>query len=330
MRKILWAVLLSELIACSASILLRGNPSLQQGDRLSGVNQGLLGWNFLGITLSVTLPFLAALYVSKRSAPRTTLLIAILGSTMWMLVLTASRGGFLGIVFSIILTWWFILRGSSRGRRVAVLLPLCLLIVLAKAPKVFWSRLQTTWSGSTSKMDFDAASAEDVASAEESTRGREMLLENSLKYTAQFPVFGIGIGGFPVYNGQKFHRPDAWLGTHNTFTQLSSEAGIPALVLFLWLFFTALARMKKIDIELAGDEKSTELRLLAKATRISLLAFAFNGFLAHIAYEYLFYYIAGIAVALWTISRRRMRAPESTSVLSLSSPSTISPQLSLR
>jgi O-antigen ligase len=326
-RKILWAVLLSELIASSASILLQGNPSLEQGDRLSGVNQGLLGWNFLGITLSVTLPFFAALYISKRSAPRTALLIAILGSTMWMLVLTASRGGFLGIIFSIILTWWFILRGSSRGRRVAVLLLLCLPIVLAKAPKVFWSRLQTTWNGSASRIDLDAASAEDVASAEESTRGREILLENSLKYTAQFPVFGVGIGGFPIYNGKTIHRSNAWLGTHNTFTQLSSEAGIPALAIFLWLLFTALARMKKINIELAADEESAELRLLATATRVSMWAFAFSGFFAHIAYEYLFYYIAGIAAGLWTISRRRIRAPESISGLSLSGPSRILPEL---
>jgi O-antigen ligase len=312
-RKILWAVALSELMASLASILLQGKPALDQGDRLSGVNQGLLGWNFLGITLSVTLPFLAALYVSKRSAPKTILLIATLGSTMWMLILTASRGGFLGILLSIVLTWCFVLRGSSRGRVLTALILIGLIVVLGKAPEVFWSRLETTLSNSASA-DSSASWAEngndsgatksDVESAEQSTKGRERLLENSVKYTARFPVFGLGIGGFPTYNGEAVHRADAWLGTHNTFTQISSECGIPALVLFLCLLFMILGRMKKLSAQFADDVKRVELRLLARATFVSTLMFAFQGFFAHIAYGYLFYFIAGIAAGLCAIARR--------------------------
>jgi O-antigen ligase len=133
------------------------------------------------------------------------------------------------------------------------------------------------------------------------------LLENSLKYTAEYPVFGVGIGNFSVYNGHQIHRPDAWLGTHNTFTQLSSEAGIPALALFVWLFWTTLSRMRKIDVELPRNEKSIELRSLANAARASILTAIFAGFFAHIAYTYLYYYLFGVAAGLWAISRRRIR-----------------------
>jgi O-antigen ligase len=319
-RKMLWIVLLSELIASSASILLQAKLGLSTGDRLSGVNQGLLGWNFLGITFSVTLPFLAALYVSKRSATRTILLLAILGSTMWMLILTASRGGFIGTIFSIVLTWWFVLRHSSRGRRVAVLLPLCFLLVVIKAPTVFWSRIQTIWGGSSSASSLDL----DAASAEESTEGRETLLENSLKYTAEFPVFGVGIGSFPVYNGHRIHRANAWLGTHNTFTQLSSEAGIPALALFIGLLWTTLRHMKKIDVGLARNEKNVELRTLANATSASILTAILAGFFAHIAYGYLYYYLFGVAAGLWTVSRPHMRPAPIRPRRHSSRPSTVS------
>ena len=308
-RMILWAIVISEVIVSLMSIL-PGRAALLEGDRLSGVNQGLLGWNFLGITFSVTLPFLAALFVSTASLLQKTLIAAALGSTMWAVILTASRGGFFGFVVSIVVTWWLVLRGSRSGRLLAMLIPIGLIVGVAKAPDVFWSRLQTVWTDSATTETYvlqpeagnRSANKLSAESAEESTRGRQRLLESSLECTAKFPVFGVGVGAFPLYNGQSTGRPDGWLGTHNTFTQISSEAGIPALVLFLCLLFTVLSQMKRLRLQLAGNEKKAELRLFATATLAGTLIFAFQGFFAHIAYEYLFYYIAGIAAGLWTIA----------------------------
>lgn len=303
-RKILWAVLLSELVVSCASIMQQAKPELQEGGRLAGVNQVFLGWNFFGITVSITLPFIAFLYVSRRSAVRTSLLLAVTGFSMWMLVLTASRGGFLNMVFSIILTWWFLLRGSRRGRVVGIFVAICLVVAVARAPDVFWLRLRTTWSGS------GLTSNETSLSAEESTKGREFLFRRSIEYTLQHPIFGVGLGNFPGYNAGQIRRSDAWYGTHNTFTELSSEAGIPALVLFLLLLFTMLRHMKRLGDELAEDPANDGISLLARATLVSALSFAFAGIFAHLAYEYLFYYVAGIAVALEIIGRRRAGAPQ--------------------
>ena len=298
-RKIIWAVLLSELIVSCASIVQQANPELQEGGRLSGVNMVFLGWNYFGITVSLTLPFLAFVYVSsKRSALRTSLLLAIAGSTVWMLLLTASRGGFLNMLFSMMLTWWFVLRGSLRGRVVGVLCAVCLAIAVATAPDVFWLRLRTIWDNSSSTANQMAESAE------ESTKGRGFLLAQSIKYSLQNPIFGVGLGNFPEYNAAELHRSDAWFETHNTFTELSSEAGIPALALFLALLFTLLRKMKALIVKLSADPANEELCLLVKAAFVSTLSFAFAGFFAHLAYEYLFYYVAGIAVALGTIAGR--------------------------
>jgi len=297
-RKILWAVLLSELMATSASILMQGKEASEAGERLAGVNQGLLGWNFLGITVAVTLPYVAFLYISRRSALRTSLLLVVLVLAMWMLVLTASRGGFLGIIFSMATTWWFVMRNSSRGRAAGFLLLMFFGVALMKAPDIFWLRMQTIWADSESTVNIASESAE------ESARGRQFLLERSIEYTLQNPVFGLGLGGFPVYNGNQLRRPDAWMGTHNTFTQLSSEGGIPALLLFLALFGTVLRRMKRASDELKNDPLISELRLLARATFASALAFAFGGFFAHLAYEFLFYYVVGISAAIWLIAQQ--------------------------
>jgi len=122
------------------------------------------------------------------------------------------------------------------------------------------------------------------------------------------------MGGFPLYNGRVLRRSDAWLGTHNTFTQLSSEAGIPALFLFLCLLFTMLGQMKKLGDQCASNQNKFELGLLAAATFASTLTFAFQGFFAHIAYEYLFYYLAGIAAGLCAIAQHDSSEDEPSQV----------------
>jgi O-antigen ligase len=300
-RKILWAVLLSELVASVASLLMRGNSAYDVDGRFTGVNKGLLGWNFLGITLSVTLPFIAYLYVSRRSAVRTCLLFAVLACTMWMIVLTASRGGVIGIILSLGLTWWFILRGNPRGRLLIAIVALCLLVSVAEAPTVFWERL-AVWGTS------GAQGNEMAASTAESTLGREHLLQDSLEDTLHYPVFGLGIGNFSAYHGSK-GESTGWYGTHNTFTQISSEAGLPALLLIVFVIGVVIRHMKRLSDELADNPGNVELRLLARATLVSTVAFVFSGFFAHIAYDYLLYYVLGISVGVWTVARQKSEVP---------------------
>lgn len=292
-KKIIWAILLSELLSTSASILLQGNGAEQVGERLSGVNQGLFGWNFLGIALSVTIPFIAMLYVSERSFLRTAILLATLGSSMWMLVLTASRGGFVGVLFSIILTWIYVLRGTSRGRVLGIVIALCMVLSVAKAPGVFFARLQTLWNN-----DAPTSNAE-TQSAEESTAEREVLVQHAIGYTLQNPILGVGVGNFPVINGKQ-HGASGWYGTHNTYLQFSAETGIPGLLMFLFLLATMFKHAKKCAAIFAGVDE--QARLLGRAAQVSILSLMVAGLFAHIAYEYLIYYLAGITAGLWAVS----------------------------
>lgn len=294
-RKVVWAIILSELIVTTISIFARSDEALHVGARLAGINENLLGWNYLGIAVAMTLPYIATLYVARPSLVQTGLLLATVCMSMWMVVLTASRGGFLGVVLSILLTWWFILRRSRRGQIVGVLIAVCLLIAAAKAPKVFWLRLQTVWSWS------DLGSNEAAVSAKESAEGRNFLLVKSIEYTLQHPGLGAGLGNFKVVMGTEGPRRLGWFATHNTFTQVSSEGGIPALLMFL-LFLSALIRhMKKISQGFDKNPPNEEIGLLARATLVSVLAFAFEGLFASVAYDYFLYYPAGIAIGLYSI-----------------------------
>ena len=103
-RKILWAIIFSELVVCAYSVV-QSSHVVWVDQRLSGVSLGILGWNFLGIAAALTIPYIAALYISQPGFLKTGLLVSAVLFLLWMLVLTASRSGVLNVLFSIALTW---------------------------------------------------------------------------------------------------------------------------------------------------------------------------------------------------------------------------------
>lgn len=290
-RALLWAIILSELVVTIFSIM-QSSQVTWVGERMAGVNMGILGWNFLGIAVAITIPYIAAIFVSQRSFLTTILLATASLSMLWMLVLTASRGGLLNVLLSAGLTCLLVLRGHSRGRLAGVGIVLTLFVVVSLAPQVLWQRLGTVWDNSETYMNAVQASAE------ESTQDRLAVLGRSIEYTLEHPIFGLGLGNFEVASGLQLGQPSAWMGTHNTFTQVSSEAGVPALALLLGLLLTAVLNMKRISTGSIENSHPPDLCLFARATLASLLAFLFGAFFAHLAYEYYLFYPVAIAVGI--------------------------------
>ena len=293
---LLWAIILSGLVVTSYSII-QSSRVVWVGERMSGVNQGILGWNFLGIEVALTIPYIAAMIISHRSVVSTVLLAAASLSMLWMLVLTASRSGLLNVLWSTFWTSLLVLRGRSRGRLVGIGIAVALFVVISLAPQVFWERLGTVWNISEAHLDAVQESAE------ESTQDHWAVLERSVAYTLEHPVFGLGLGNFQVASGLQLGQPSAWMGTHNTFTEVSSEAGLPALGLLLALLATAIIHMRRTVRVLGRNPGSSDLLLMARATLASLLSFAFGAFFAHLAYEYYLFYPVAIAVGIHYMGR---------------------------
>ena len=287
---VLWAIILSELVVTSYS-LVASTQVRWVGDRLFGVSLGILGWNFLGIAAALTIPYIAVIFISRPSFLRSCVLAAAIGSTLWMLMLTASRSGMMAVAVSVVLTTVLVLRGTSRGRLLGIGMAVVLLAALCLAPAVFWERMGTILSD-----DPSIAANEEEASAEMSENSRWEVLKRSLEYTIENPVFGLGLGNLAAANGNALRRPDAWIGSHNTYAEMSSEAGIPALLLFLWLLGTACRGMLRISRTPQSAPRGPELILLARASLASLYATMFGCCFAHIGYEY-FLYVCPIAIA---------------------------------
>ena len=113
--------------------------------------------------------------------------------------------------------------------------------------------------------------------------------------TAEHPLFGVGPGNFPIIS-------DSWRVTHNSYTQMSSEGGIPALVLYvmvLWAGFKNLKRTRK----LSGTNK--EAKLFAGALHASLAGFVVGSLFASCAYQFFPYFLVSYTTVLLRIAKEQ-------------------------
>jgi O-antigen ligase len=154
---------------------------------------------------------------------------------------------------------------------------------LAVAPRNYGARLESiVGAPEAGSMDRGSAAA------------RKELLIKSVEIAATHPLFGIGIGNFSAYTG-------TWLVTHNTYTEFGSEAGIPAVVIFLLFLKRAFQNLRAVrsNPALKSDEN---LQLFASALWAGLAAYLVAAFFACTARELFPYFMVGYTTALYKIS----------------------------
>src|SRR5581483_11078791 len=156
----------------------------------------------------------------------------------------------------ITLSLMYMLRTGSRGCLLAAVAYLLLLIFTSKnrlpviAVSCFAMLLGIAFVpsatiGRLKLLDFEDAHYQagvDVG-AMESGMERKELLKRSLLETIKHPVFGVGPGEFAVaVAGEKEKKGEwaDWLGTHNSYTQISAECGIPAFICYMAIIVTSL------------------------------------------------------------------------------------------
>lgn len=87
---------------------------------------------------------------------------------------------------------------------------------------------------------FDVEAARQMSTESEamaSVSERFDLLMDGVHMTLTHPIWGVGPGQYPYYRFQNLRqpngRPKIWFPSHNTYIQISSESGIPGLLLYL-------------------------------------------------------------------------------------------------
>ena len=290
LRQLLFIQGASVAIICAVTVL----KGRMRSGRLEGILNGNYGnSNDLALAIVISLPLcLALFFLSKRILWRIMWAVAMVVMA-YALLLTGSRGGFLALAISGgVCLWEF----AVRGRRF-YLLPLAGLlgaVLLVLSSGIMSQRLKAT---------FDTG--DDATSAYGSAQARQRLLWRSLEITAEHPLFGIGPGNFQVISG-------VWHETHNSYTQISSEAGIPALILYLsilWCGFRNIRIVKK------SSQNEKQLKLLAGALHASLAGFVIGSCFGSVAYQFFPYFIVAYTTVLLRIAQEHAARSERQKLL---------------
>jgi probable O-glycosylation ligase (exosortase A-associated) len=244
--------------------------------------------NDTALMLNVILPFTLALAVAARRTWPRLLLGAVAALGALGVVCTLSRGGFLTLLAIGGAFLWMRMARRPLGLRVAAVgaAVLVLVLLLPMMPSSIVDRMSTI-------ADF---SGDTTGSASE--RVSDMLAAS--RYVALHPLFGAGLGMSTLALNEA--RGAAWRLVHNVYLEVGVELGLVGLVLFVALLLSCLRATR------ARPGRSPALASLVAGLRLALIGFAVAGMFHPVAYDFYFYYLAALAVAVRHMGARARTA----------------------
>jgi probable O-glycosylation ligase (exosortase A-associated) len=189
---------------------------------------------------------------------------------------TYSRGGFLALSFASAFLCWKMFRRSpvATASFVAIVLTIAMFLV----PSNYSDRVSSIFGGD----------------SRGSSSARKNLLQRSIQVASENPIIGVGMANFPLFSirGQ---------ASHNSYTQVAAEMGLPALAIYLAFLLTPIRRLRRIERETRGVSAQPQyksIHFLALGLQASLIGFMIGSFFLSVAYYWFIYYLVGYAVCL--------------------------------
>jgi probable O-glycosylation ligase (exosortase A-associated) len=258
--------------------------------RIAG-HYGLTGNpNDLALTLNLIIPIAGALLFTSRSALGRLLAASAILISVPAVILTFSRAGFLTLGAIVLASLIFL--AKQRAPRTAAVIVVAMLAATPMIPSGYIDRLSTI-----TDMEADATG---------SAQGRWADFELAGTVVAQNPILGVGMGQDMLALNEVRGR-STWRSVHNAFLQYAVDLGLPGLALFLWLLISSFRSARAVERRAAKDPASRDLTIYAAGVQIALLAFAVAACFHPIAYQFYFFCVAGMAVALMNACRDRLR-----------------------
>lgn len=188
-------------------------------------------------------------------------------------VVTYSRGGFLGLVAMAGVLIWKL--GKQQRLKIFTVSAVLFALFIALAPGEYGNRIFSIFDS-----NLDAVG---------SSNQRTDLLIRSIIVSIRNP-WGIGIGNFPIVGYQN-------LGTHNAYTEVSSELGVVGLIAYLIFLISPFRKLGAIERRLLAKDDTKWFYYLAVGLQASIVAYMVSSFFAAVAYNWFVYYLIAYAVA---------------------------------
>ena len=290
MRGLSWA-----LVLCSIPLAVTGVKNYVFGEhllstgvsgftRISGYDggSGLTGNpNDLALMLNLIIPIAGALAITERGLKRHVAVAAMLVGVAGVVV-TFSRAGFLTLAATFVMFMLVIARRKSPAIAFGLLLlGLCAPLAM---PSGYADRLSTI-------TDIEADKTG-------SAQGRWQDVKVAADIIVQSPLVGVGLGNDAIVLNRERGGRETWRSVHNAYLQYGVDLGIPGLLLFAWLHFMCFRSARAVEKRIGADPEMRGLSNLAAGIQISLVGFFVAALFHPIAYQFYFFSVAGLAVAL--------------------------------
>lgn len=248
-----------------------------EGYRADGRGSGIFGnSNDMALYLVTILPISVALAFSLRSRALRLLFGASAGLILPGIVLSFSRGAFLGLV--VLLIFLAIKVGQRHRLKIAIAGFLITVGLFLFAPGSYGSRLLSIFLPS-----LDPVGSADI-------RRRELL--RSIYIALRHPILGIGMGNY------QSQMSLSGIVTHNSYTQVASEMGLAALVCYVLFMITPIRKLGQILREISATQGHSNLYYLSLGLLGALISYMVSSFFLSVAYSWYVYYLVGYAVCL--------------------------------
>jgi O-antigen ligase len=246
-----------------------------EGYRAAGRGKGIFGnTNDMALHLVTMLPISVAFFFGSRKPLKKTIHAACAAVMIFGILLSYSRGAFLGVLVVFV---FFALKIGRRSKfEIAALLVVAAATMVVLAPSGYGDRLLSI-----------LMPALDASGSADSRRGE---LLRSIYVALRHPLLGIGMGNYQPnisYRG---------LVTHNSFTQVASEMGMTALALYTMFIVSPLRKLSTVARETLGIREESNFHYLALGLQASLLVYMVSSFFLSVAYVWNVYYLVGYAV----------------------------------
>jgi putative inorganic carbon (HCO3(-)) transporter len=261
--------------------------TIWKGHLILGRLEGILNGNYadpndMALAIVISIPLCLALLFLSKNWLSTVCWSASIFVMAYAVFLTGSRGGFLALaVVTVVCLWEFAVRGRRHY----------LLAVAFVAVVVLWRFSGGMMAG---RLNGTFNSEDDTAAAYSSGQARQQLFWRSIEITKEHPLFGVGPGNFDAVSGQ-------WHTTHNSLTLMSSEAGLPALVLYVLILWSGFKNLNATKRLVRGRTKSG---VLTRALFASLIGYTVGSFFLSFSYQYFLYILVAYTTALLSITRK--------------------------
>jgi O-antigen ligase len=262
-------------------------------NRILGYEAGLTANpNDLALMLNLLLPLGVALLLVSRSVLARSVLVGIILLEAAAVIVTFSRAGFLSLAAGIVLYVWRLVRRGLAGWALVALL--ACVAGATFLPGSYMARLATI-----TNIDSDPTG---------SAQNRWGDTEAAVRFVIANPLIGAGVG----MDTEALNRVRGitWTQVHNIGLEYAVDLGLPGLALFALLFVSCVRRVRHVHRAPVDAPAGHRLSCLAEGVEIALWSFGIGALFAPVAYQFPFYYLAGLAVAVGVVHGKLVTAGE--------------------